>query len=35
MSRRMTRPRFCFFLWKMIELHNQRVSRKLALSTQS
>lgn len=35
MSRRMTRPRFCFFLWKMIELHNQRVSRKLALSTQA
>ena len=35
MSRRMTRPRFYFFLWKMIELHNQRVSRRLALSTQS
>ena len=28
MSRRMTRPRFCFFLWKMIEFHNQRVSQK-------
>lgn len=30
-TRRMTRQRFCFFLWKMIELHNQRVSRKLKL----
>ena len=35
MCRRMTRPRFCFFMWKMTEMHNQRVSRKLALSTQS
>ena len=28
-TRRMTRQRFCFFIWKMIELHNKRVSRKL------
>ena len=32
MTRRMTRQRFCFFLWKMIELHNQRLSRKLLLN---
>ena len=32
MTRRMTRQRFCFFLWKMVELHNQRISRKLVLS---
>ena len=31
MTRRMTRHRFCFFLWKMIELHNVRLCRKLAL----
>lgn len=32
-TRRMTRKRFCFFLWKMIELyiHNKRVIRKLFL----
>ena len=29
---RMIRQRFCFFLWKMIDLHNQRVSRKLVLN---
>ena len=25
--------RFCFFLWKMVELHNQRISRKLKAGT--
>ena len=33
-SRRMTRPRFCFFLWNMIELHNQWISRRLSLVEQ-
>ena len=28
-ARKMTRQRFCFFLWKMINEHNQRVCRKL------
>ena len=31
-TRRMTRTRFCFFLWKVIELHNVRVTRNLSLN---
>ena len=30
-ARKMTRQRFCFFLWKMINEHNQRVCRKLQM----
>ena len=32
MSRRMTRQRFCFFLWQMIELHNKRTCKKISNS---
>ena len=27
LTRRMTRSRFCFFLWKVIDLHNRRIQR--------
>ena len=30
-ARKMTRQRFCFFLWKMINEHNHRVCRKLQM----
>ncbi len=32
LARRMTRQRFCFFLWLMINQHNQRVCRSLKLT---
>ena len=30
-TRRMTRSRYCFFLWVVIEFHNRRVTRNLHL----
>lgn len=29
LTRRMSRSRYCFFLWKVIDLHNKRITRNL------
>ena len=31
-TRKMTRHRYCFFIWKMIDEHNKRVERSLSLN---
>jgi hypothetical protein len=35
LTRRMTRSRFCFFLWKVIDLHNKRIQRSLQIRNMS